>query len=240
MSENQNQTNLLTIEDFFKMFKDNLKKDLNIYENLDNNEYIELLTSIINEYENEFYNDFSDIFTYNYYQNLLNSNVMEQILKFIQNKVALNNTGKEKVIKSERTVCKDVLYLYGFDYINLKNSEIESKFVSKITGKDIPINYKATQIITNNDIFFRPPKGDPKLRGPHINYTIEYSLGYWLNFKNQISDYIKTFENSHSKDYLDDLKDYRYWINKYRTFINLLNQTNTLNEMKEGDKHVKN
>ena len=239
MSENKNQTNLLTIEDFFKMFKDNLKKELNIYENLENNEYIELLTSIINEYESEFYNDFSEIFTYNYYQNLLNSNVMEQILKFVQNKVALNNTGKEKVIKSERTVCKDVLYLYGFDYINSKNNEIESKFVSKITGKDIPINYKATQIITNNDIFFRPPKGDPKLRGPHINYTIEYSLDYWLNFKNQISDYIKTFENSHSKDYLDDLKDYRYWINKYRTFINLLNQTNTLNEMKEGDKHVK-
>ena len=59
------------------------------------------------------------------------------------------------------------------------------------------------------------------------------------NFK-QISNYIKKFEKSHPTDYIDDLNDYRYWLNKYRVFTNLLNQTNTLKEMKEGEKHVKN
>lgn len=234
------KTNLLTIEDFFEIFKTNLKKDLNLYENLNNNEYQELLTSIIEEYESEFYNDFSEIFIYCYYENLLNSNVMDQIIEFVKNKVALNNTGKEEVLKSERAICKDVLYLYHFDFIKPQNDEAESKFVSKITGKEIEINYSAAQIITNDDIFFRPPKGDPRLRGPHVNYTIEYSLDYWLKFKEKILAYIKDFEKKHSVDYLEDLKDYRYWLNKYRTFTNLLNQTNALKEMKEGGKHVKN
>lgn len=239
MSENINKSDLLTIENFFEKFKTNLKQDLNIYESLDDEEYQEILTSIIKEYESEFYNDFSDIFIYNYYQNLLNSGVMNQIIEFVRNKVALNNTGKEDVLKAERTVCKDTLYLYGFEFIQEKDNS-ENKLISKITGKKIPINYLAAQIITNDDVFFIPPKGDPKLRGPHVNYTIEYGLDYWLKYKEQISNYIKKFEKSHPTDYIDDLNDYRYWLNKYRVFTNLLNQTNTLKEMKEGEKHVKN
>ncbi len=236
MSEKTFQNDLLDFENFFEKFKTDLKEDLNIRENLTDEEYRDIFKLIIKEYENEFYNDFSEIYIYDYYQALLN-NVMDSIINFVQKKQLLNNDGKPEIIEKERALSKNILYLYGFELAE-ENGELE--FISKITHKQIPVNYSATQIITNNDIFFRPPKGDPKLRGPHINYTIEYSVDYWINFQNEILNYIQKFENSHSKDYLEDLKDYRYWLNKYRIFENLLVQKNTLNYLKGGEKNVKN
>ena len=173
----------IKIDDIKKQFKEELKRDLNIYDDLSLDKLNELLVFIIEEYEKEFKNDFTDIFIYNYYQNFLN-NVIDELLNFITHKKPLNNNGKSDILKLERKACADVLYLYNFDFKNEKGLSL----ISKITNKEIPINYKVAEIITNDDVFFIPPKGDPKLRGPHINYTLEYSLDYWLNFKEYMKD----------------------------------------------------
>lgn len=221
-------------EVLLEQFEEALKDELNLYETPSDEEFKQILTSIIREYENEFHSEFTDIFIYNYYSNLLKGKVIDKIIDFVKTKESLNNQGKDTVLKSERAACQDVLYLFDFDF----NQDKENKFISNITGKEIPIGYEAAQIITNDDVFFRPPNGDPKLRGQHINFTIEYSLEYWLKFKEDIQKYIDTFEKTHSEDFLEDLKDYRFWLNKYRSLIYLLNQKNILKE--EGGKHVKN
>lgn len=235
MQENNN--NLSAFEILFEEFKNKLNQELNVYEKLSDDDYKQLLTSFIKEYESEFYNDFSEIFVYDYYKNLINNNVLDKLLNFVQKREALNNQGKDEILKAERAACKDVLSLYDF---KLTQKSDKNMFISEITGKEIPINYTTAEIITNDDIFFRPPKGDPKLRGPHINFTIEYSYNYWLNFKNQVLKYIQDFKQNHSEDFLEDLNDYRFWLDKYRTFIALLNQKETISNLKGGKNNVKN
>lgn len=239
MQEEKNKTHLTLLEEMFEEFKEDLTNDLNIDESLNDEELKQILIAIIKEYESEFYNDFTDIFIYNYYKNLLNSNnnTMNKILDFTKSKKILDNEGKEDILKAERADCSDVLYLYGFDYVK---SQEENTFISKITGKKIPINYPAAEIIDNNDIFFRPPKGNPDLRGPHITFSIEYDYNYWLKFKENIAKYIENFEKNHSKDFLEDLEDYRYWLNKYRILNTFLKQENTVCYLKGGERHVKN
>lgn len=220
-------------EVLLEKFEESLKSELNIHDNLSDEQFEQILISIIKEYENEFYDEFNDIFIYTYYSNLVYNKTIDKILEFVKTRESMNNKGKPEVLKSERTACQDVLYLFSFDFDQNKN-----QFTSKITGKEIPINYQVAQIITNDNVFFRPPKGDPKLRGPHINYTIEYSLTYWIKFKEDIQKYIDTFEKKNSEDFLEDLKDYRFWLNKYRGLIYLINQKNAIK--KEGETHVKN
>ena len=238
MQEHKDKKYATFFEELFDDFKESLKSDLHVDEMTTDEELKQLLISIINEYENEFYNNFTEIFIYNYYKNLLNSynNTINRILKATNTNQSFNNDEKEIILKSERADCNDVLYLYNFKYI--KDSETEGKFISKITGKEIPISYQVSEIITNNDVFFRPPKGDPDLRGPHTTFSIEYSQEYWLNFKNEMLKYIEDFENNHSEDFLDDLKDYRFWLNKYRVLTTFLNQIDTYSW--GGEKHVKN
>ena len=239
MQEKKDNHTSNLIDRLLDNFEEDLKSELNIYEDLSDEELKQILQSIIKEYEREFYNDFSEIFRYNYYKNLLYNSGMDKILNFVQTRENLNNSGKEKVLRATNSACRDVLYLFNFDFVN-SNDSTQNKFISKITGKEIPIDYQVAEIITNEDIFFRPPKGDPSLRGPHINYTIEYSLDYWLKFKEDIQNYIDTFEKTHSKDYLEDLKDYRYWLNKYRGLIYFLSQKDVLKNLEGGERHVKN
>lgn len=239
MQEEKKKMHLTLLEEMFEEFKEDLTNDLNIDEPLTEEELKQLLIAIIKEYEGEFYNDFTDIFIYTYYKNLLNSNnnAMNKILDFTKSKKILDNAGKEDVLKAERADCNDVLYLYGFDYV--KSSE-ENKFISKISGKEFPIGYPVAEIIDNNDVFFRPPKGNPDLRGPHITFSIEYDYNYWLKFKENIAKYIENFEKIHSKDFLEDLEDYRYWLNKFRILNTFLKQENTVCYLKGGERHVKN
>ena len=144
MQEEKNKTHLTLFEEMFEEFKEDLKNDLNIDESLNDEKLEQILIAIIKEYESEFYNDFTDIFIYTYYKNLLNSNnnTMNKILNFTKSKKILDNTGKEDVLKSERADCHDVLYIYGFDYVKYQE---ENTFISKITGKKIPINYPAPE-----------------------------------------------------------------------------------------------
>ena len=239
MQEEKNKAHLTLLEEMFEEFKEDLKNDLNIDEPLTDEELKQLLIAIIREYEGEFYNDFNDIFIYTYYKNLLNSNnnTINKILNFTKSKKILDNAGKEEVLKAERADCNDVLYLYGLDYVK---SPKENKFVSKITGKEIPVGYSVAEIIDNNDVFFRPPKGNPDLRGPHITFSIEYDYSYWLKFQKNISKYVEDFEKEHSTDFLEDLEDYRYWLNKYRALITFLKQENIVCYLKGGGHHVKN
>ena len=239
MQEDKSQTHFTLLKEMFEDFKEDLKDNLNINESLTDEELTQLLTAIIKEYEGEFYNNFTDIFIYTYYKNLLNSsnNTMSKILNFTKSKKILDNEGKEDVLKAERTDCSDVLYLYGFEYAKSPDG---NQFLSKITGKKIPVGYSAAEIIDNNDVFFRPPKGNPNLRGPHITFSIEYDHSYWLQFKENITKYTQDFEKTHSKDFLEDLKDYRYWLNKYRALITFLKQKNTVCYLKGEGYHVKN
>ena len=163
MQEDKSRTHFTLLKEMFEDFKEDLKDNLNINESLTDEELTQLLTAIIKEYEGEFYNDFTDIFIYTYYKNLLNSsnNTMSKILNFTKSKKILDNEGKEDVLKAERTDCSDVLYLYGFEYAKSPDG---NQFLSKITGKKIPVGYSAAEIIDNNDVFFRPPKGNPNLR----------------------------------------------------------------------------
>ena len=66
-------------ENFKIQFLDDLKNELNIYEDLSLEEVNSILLFIIEEYENEFKEDFSEIFIYNYYQNFLN-NVKDELI----------------------------------------------------------------------------------------------------------------------------------------------------------------
>lgn len=232
------QKDLTFIEELFEDFKTNLKSELNISENLTDKEIKDMLVLIIKEYEEEFEKNFTEIFLYNYYKNLMNSynNTMNKILNFVQTKHVLENNGKNEVIQAERNDCNDVLYLFGFQ----KNDTEPPSLKSKITGRLITVDYSVINIINNNDIFVIPPKGRPELRGPHTNYTIEYSKDYWQNFKSKINQYIQNFETKHSEDFLDDLEDYRYWLNQYRVLNTFLNQINNEKELNQGGKNVKN
>ena len=219
-------------------FKNDLLAELNIKKSLTDDEIIELLSSIISEYELEFKNDFTEIFLYNYYKNLLNSPnfTMEKIISFTKEKKSLENKGKNEVLKAERQNCKDVLYLYNFAFVT--DEKGEDYFISQITGRKIPVSYKVSEIIKNNDIFFVPPKGDPKLRGPHITSSFEYDSSYWFKFKENIKEYINKFEKTHTQDYLDDLNDYRSWLSKYRTLKTCIDLKRQFIE--KGERHVKN
>lgn len=215
-----------------------LNEQLNNENTLTEEQLKEQLEFIIKQYEMEFYNNFTEIFIYTYYQNLLNgtNSPMDQIINFTQNRKFLDNTGKEDVVKAERKACENVIKLYNLYVSPLDN---EQSYTSFATNLKIPLNYQAHQIIDNKDIFFRPPVGDPKLRGPHVNYTVEYSVNYWQEFKNQIEKYITDFENSHSKEFLEDLKDYQKWSKLYDSLIYYINITKIYNENK-GEAHVKN
>ena len=242
MQEKNNDNYPKFFQTLLDSYNQSLKSELNLSDDITSDELKKQLIGIINEYELEFYNDYTDIFIYQYYKNLINNHVIDDIINFVQTKKPLNDEGKEDILKSERASCQDVLWLYDFNFeadLHQTDSKLQNKFVSQITGRNIYIDYPAAQIITNSDIFNRPPKGDPNLRGPHINYTIEYSPEYWLNFKSEISKYVSDFQSKHSDDYLEDLDDYRYWINKYRSLKYLMDQTNILNNL-EGGKHVKN
>ena len=59
-----------------------------------------------------------------------------------------------------------------------------------------------------------------------------------LSNEDEMLKYIEDFENNHSEDFLDDLKDYRFWLNKYRVLTTFLNQIDTYSL--GGEKHVKN
>lgn len=239
MEKENNVQNQNIFEILFTQYKEDLIKKLNIKENLTNNQIKEILISIIKEYEIEFYHDFNEIFIYNYYCNLLyNQNKpIEQILNFVKTKETLKESGKQEVLEAEKIARNDVLYLYQFKLH--KNEENTYEFISQITGQKIPINYEIAEIINNKDIFHIPPKGKPNLRGPLATYTIEYSPNYWQDFKNYIQKYVTSFEINHSKDFIEDLKDYRYWLHKYYTFICFINHSQIKNNEKE-EKHVKN
>ena len=62
MQENKND--LSAFEMLFEDFKNKLSQELNIYEKLSNEDYKQLLTSFIKEYESEFYNNFSEFHRY--------------------------------------------------------------------------------------------------------------------------------------------------------------------------------
>lgn len=221
------------LENLYTGFKKNLIKELNSDEPLTEEELKQTLKMFIEEYEEEFQENYSDIFLYTYYQNLLNNNTMDAILNFVKTRKGLDSTGKQEILKKERKDCYNVLYLYN---INCQEQEKGKYFFkSMITGREIPIIYQVGELISNTNIFMRPPKGNPALRGPHVNYTIEYSPEYWENFKQDILNYINNFEKTHSQDFLEDLEDFRYWLNKYRILTTFLDQ-----EKEIGGKHVKN
>ena len=226
-------------EKLFEQFKEELKKELNIYSEPSDKELNDILDFIIKEYEQEFSQIFTEIFFYTYYKNLLtgHNDTMNKIIDFTENKKPLNDEGKPQVIKAERNDCYNTLYLYDLKY---QANQEETKLISNITGQKIPVDYSAVNVITNNDIFKIPPKGDPNLRGPHIYPTIEYSPQYWQDFKNQIIKYIQNFETKHSQNFLADLEDYHYWLNKYHIFQRFLNQITDEQALNEGGKHVKN
>ena len=222
------------LETLLEDYRESLIEELNIHDNPSDKELHNILVFIVKQYEREFENDFSDIFIYNYYKNILNNynNTMNKILNFVKTKKTFENDGKDEAIQAERRDCEDVLYLY-----KLKISNRPNVLISQITGHEIPVNQSVINIITNNDIFVIPPKGKPELRGPHNNYTIEYSIDYWENFKKQITKYTQDFEKNHSQDFLEDLADYRFWLNQYNIFDIYINNEE---EKKEGEKHVKN
>ena len=225
------------LETLLEDYRESLIEELNIHDNPSDKELNNILVFIIKQYEQEFENDFSDIFIYSYYKNILNNynNTMNKILSFIKTKKPLKNDGKDEAMQAERRDCDDVLYLY-----KLKISNQPHTLISQVTGHEIPVNQSVINIINNNDIFMVPPKGKPELRGPHSNYTIEYSLDYWENFKKQITNYTQDFEKNHSEDFLEDLADYRFWLNQYNVFNIYINKLNNERKTKEGEKHVKN
>ena len=225
------------LETLLEDYRESLIEELNIHDNPSDKELNNILVFIIKQYEQEFENDFSDIFIYSYYKNILNNynNTMNKILSFIKTKKPLKNDGKDEAMQAERRDCDDVLYLY-----KLKISNQPHTLISQVTGHEIPVNQSVINIINNNDIFMIPPKGKPELRGPHSNYTIEYSLDYWENFKKQITNYTQEIEKNHSEDFLEDLADYRFWLNQYNVFNIYINKLNNERETKEGEKHVKN
>ena len=96
-------------EKLFNDFMEELKSELNTYEDLSDEEIKQVLESIIKEYENEFYNNFSEIFFYNYYKNIL-CNAMDKILNFVQTKESLNNKGKDEVLKITSLLCDSDKY----------------------------------------------------------------------------------------------------------------------------------
>ena len=150
-----NKNDLSAFEMLFEDFKNKLNQELNIYEKLSNEDYKQLLTSFIKEYESEFYNNFSEIFIYDYYKSLINNNVMNKILDFVQQRQSLNNQGKNEILKAERISCKDVLNFYNFD---LKQNSSENMFVSGITGKAIPI--KCTKSARNAQTIYKDLAGN--------------------------------------------------------------------------------
>ena len=96
-------------EVLLEKFEESLKSELNIHDNLSDEQFEQILISIIKEYENEFYDEFNDIFIYTYYSNLVYNKTIDKILEFVKTRESMNNKGKPEVLKSERTACQDVL-----------------------------------------------------------------------------------------------------------------------------------
>ncbi len=218
------QENLKLSEAFFKV-KTLIKKELNINEALTDEEIKNNLEFIIRAYEEEFEKDYSSLFIYTYCSNLLN-NTMDEIINFTSNRKPMDNNGKYVILNQERNDMNTSLQMLGINYLN-------NSFVSKITNKTFKINQTVNEIINNNDIFIRPPKGNPKLLGPHITSTIVYDTNYWIQFKKDICKYINDFENIFDKE---TIKNYYTIVKLYGAFTTALNICETL----KGENHVKN
>ena len=97
MQEHKDKKYATFFEELFDDFKESLKSDLHVDEMTTDEELKQLLISIINEYENEFYNNFTELIIYNYYKNLLNSynNTLNRILKATNTNQSFNNDEKE-------------------------------------------------------------------------------------------------------------------------------------------------
>ena len=208
-------------EELFEIFKQNLKEQLNIKTWVSDEEINQSLIYIIKQYETLFNNNFTDLFLYDYYRDLLNTGLINKIINFV--KQTINQKAKDEILKEERTICYNTLTLYG-----LKKEG--NTYISQITNKPVNLNQKAVEIINNDDIFFIKPKGKEELMGPHAVYTLEYSENYWNKFKENVKNYIQTIKN---QEYIEDLEDYRFWLTQYHTFNNFLNKN-------KGGKHVKN
>lgn len=234
----QNDKPLSFYEELFAQIKEKITDELNIQEPLSDEEIKNNLLYIIKQYEIEFKDDFTELFLFNYYQNLINTNTMNKIITFAKYKKGFDDKGKEEILKAERSNCYDILYLYGLK--KDPNSPNDNQYISSFTGNTITLKQDAIDIINNNDIFFVKPRGIPFLRGPHTTYTLEYSAHYWKHFKENITNYIEKFKKTHSEDYLEDIKDYRYWLNQYRVFNAFSSYINVGQTFKGGEKHVKN
>ena len=220
----QNKENNVSFEEeMFENFKSNLKEQLNIKTSITDEEINQSLIYIIKQYELKFKDNFSELFLYDYYYNLLNTNFINKIINFVKHKEGIDQIKKDAVLKEERKMCNDILNLYA-----LTQTEYENTYVSDITNMKILLNSEAMDIINNDDIFFRKPKGKKELMGPHALYTYEYNENYWINFKENIKKYQESFPES----LVSDLEDYHFWLTRYHTFNNFLNN--------KGGKHVKN
>ena len=71
-------------EVLLEKFEESLKSELNIHDNLSDEQFEQILISIIKEYENEFYDEFNDIFIYTYYSNLVYNKTIDKILEFVK------------------------------------------------------------------------------------------------------------------------------------------------------------
>ncbi len=227
-------------EDLFLSFKSDLLDEMNIKEQLSDEELKNQLTYIIKQYEMEFKDSYTDLFLYNYYQNLLHNHTIDKILDYIKFRKGLTNNGRDKILISAKNDSNDAIYLYGLSFA--ESTEQGDIYTSSITGLQYLLKPQVTEIINNRDIFLRPPKGTPNLRGPHTTYTLEYGIIYWQNFKQHIVEYIDDFDHNHSDDFLEDLTDYRYWLNVYRIYTDFTNQIQITKErqLKQGGNHVKN
>ena len=224
----ENKEKLSFQEELFQNFKVHLLEQLNIKESLTDEELKQNLVFIIKQYEIKFKDIFSDIFKYEYVRNILNTGTMDKIINFVKHKGGIDEQKKEEIIQSERKNCLDVLNLYGLEKTDQPNT-----YVSTITGLKIILNNDILDIINNNDIFLIKPKGKPELMGPHALYTLEYSENYWESFKQNIQAYIQNIKN---QEYIEDLKDYYFWLTCYHAFNNILKE----NTQNKGGKHVKN
>ncbi len=212
------------INDYFLQLKSIIMKELNIVTELSDEELKNNLDFLIASFEDEFKNIYPSLFIYTYYKKLLDGS-FNNILFFVLNKKTLNIDGKENILKQERNDMKNSLDMIGMEYIN-------NCFVSKISGKTFNSNQKADEIINNDDVFLRPPKGDPKLIGPHALPTLAYDSDYWVKFKDDMCEYISQFEKNNDRE---EIKNYYSCVKMYNAYITVLGMKNL-----EGGNYVKN
>lgn len=212
------------INHWFKKFKESLSDELNMRQTLDEEELNNLLTMIIGEYEKEFGKIYSKIFLYTYYKNILNVS-MDKLLNFIKENP---KEEKEEIIKLVNQNKKDTLFMYNLSYQ-------DNCLVSGVTGKTFEIDYKINEILDSENVFLRPPRGMPNLRGPHATPTFEYNLNYWNDLKEDMIKQVKEFEKD--DNLLEDLKDYETWLQRYRTLNSYIKLKKNL---ERNEKHVKN